>query len=75
MVEEYRAWARPWGFEPAQLQAEVVLWHGDDDKLVPPHWSRELAASIPNARLQPLPNEGHFLAYDHYADILRVLIS
>ena len=71
MVEEYRAWVRPWGFAPEDVHASVTIWQGDADELVPPKWGDELGRRIPNARLERRPGEGHFLGYVHQADILR----
>jgi pimeloyl-ACP methyl ester carboxylesterase len=70
MVEEYRAWVRPWGFTPEQIPGRVNLWHGSADPLVPKAWSEEFARRIPNARLTLIPEQGHFLAYNHYRNIL-----
>jgi pimeloyl-ACP methyl ester carboxylesterase len=73
MVEEYRAWVRPWGFAPADIPGPVTFWHGDADDLVPPAWSAALAAAVPHGRLERVPGAGHFLGYTHTADILRGL--
>lgn len=73
MVEEYRAWVRPWGFAPADIPGPVTFWHGDADDLVPPDWSATLAAAAPQGRFERVPRAGHFLGYTHTADILRRL--
>lgn len=73
MVEEYRAWVRPWGFTPADVPGPVTFWHGDADDLVPPAWSATLARALPDARLERVPGAGHFLGYTHTADVLRGL--
>lgn len=75
MVEEYRAWVRPWGFAPEAVTGPVTIWQGDADELVPPQWGEELARRIPNARLRLLPGEGHFLGFRHQAEILRDLVG
>jgi pimeloyl-ACP methyl ester carboxylesterase len=73
MVEEYRAWVRPWGFAPADVPGPVTFWHGDADDLVPPAWSATLARAVPQGRLERVPGAGHFLGYTHTAEILRGL--
>lgn len=73
MVEEYRAWARPWGFDPAAIPGPVTFWHGDADDLVPPAWSATLARTVPQGRLAAVAGAGHFLGYTHTAEILREL--
>ncbi len=73
MVEEYRAWVRPWGFELAEITGPVTFWHGDADQLVPPAWSRAMAAAVPQGRLELIAGAGHFLGDTHTANILRGL--
>ncbi len=73
MVEEYRAWVRPWGFTPEMVAGTVGLWQGDADALVPPKWAASLSHRIPHAVLHRLPGEGHFLSYRHQAEILGAL--
>lgn len=75
MVEEYRAWARPWGFLPEDALGPVTIWQGDADVLVPPRWGKELTRRIPDARLELRAGEGHFLGYRHQSDILGDLID
>ena len=75
MVEEYRAWVRPWGFTPEDVQGHVTIFQGDADDLVPPEWGTELAQRIPDAQLEVLPGEGHFLGYRHQERVLRALVS
>jgi pimeloyl-ACP methyl ester carboxylesterase len=70
MVEEYRAWVRPWGFTPEQIAVPVVIWQGNQDHLVPAAWGEEFARRTAKARLNVLPDEGHMLAYNHYRGIL-----
>jgi pimeloyl-ACP methyl ester carboxylesterase len=70
MTEEYRAWARPWGFTAEDVAGPVDVWHGDRDELVPPEWGAELARRIPEGRLHAVAGAGHFLGYTHTAEIL-----
>jgi pimeloyl-ACP methyl ester carboxylesterase len=63
MVEEYVAWARPWGFSPADVAGPVTLHQGTRDELVPPAWADRLAAALPDARLERHDGAGHFLAF------------
>ncbi len=51
---------RAWDFDPRSIQAPVTLWHGTDDRTVPSHHARELAALLPDAQLHLLRGEGHF---------------
>jgi pimeloyl-ACP methyl ester carboxylesterase len=73
VVDDYRVFREPWGFEPGDLAVPVHLWQGDADELVPPSWADRLAAAIPGAELTVVPGASHFLWYDHWADIFASL--
>jgi pimeloyl-ACP methyl ester carboxylesterase len=75
MVEEYRAWARPWGFRAEDIDRPTVVWQGDADTLIPPRWGERLAERIPGSRLTMVANAGHYLALSRPADILRDLMG
>ena len=72
VVEEYRAWMRPWGFAPEDLQVGADVWAGADDALVDSQWPHELARRIPHAVLHVRPG-GHFLAHLYYREIFESL--
>jgi pimeloyl-ACP methyl ester carboxylesterase len=72
VVEDYRAWARPWGFAPEELDLPVDVWAGTQDDLVPRQWPHQLAHRIPGATLYVRPG-GHFLAHLHYREIIECL--
>ena len=74
VVEDYRAWMRPWGFSPEQIAIPVDVWGGQQDELVKPAWPRELARRIPGATLHERPG-GHFLAHLYYPEILTRLVG
>ncbi|WP_006246180.1 alpha/beta fold hydrolase [Mycolicibacterium tusciae] len=71
-VEEYRAWMRPWGFAPEDLDVPVDVWTGTLDQLLDPTWPHRLAARIPNATLN-IRDGGHFVAHLHYREIFDSL--
>jgi pimeloyl-ACP methyl ester carboxylesterase len=72
VLEEYRAWARPWGFDPEDLDVPVDVWTGTADELVNPSWPHRLAERIPGATLN-IRSGGHFMAHLHYLDIFDAL--
>ncbi|MFI5511553.1 alpha/beta fold hydrolase [Mycobacterium sp. NPDC051804] len=73
-VEEYRAWMRPWGFKPEDLDIPVDIWAGRDDRLVDSSWPQRLASRIPNANLY-IRDGGHFVAHLHYREIFDALVA
>jgi pimeloyl-ACP methyl ester carboxylesterase len=56
------AFAKPWGFEPENVEAEVVrLWQGELDVLAPRSHGEYVASRLPNAHFELLEGGGHFL--------------
>lgn len=86
LVEAYRtggrgaAWddvlfAHRWGFQLRDIAMPVHLWQGARDVLVPPTMGRYLAGAIPNCHATFCPDEGHLLLFDHWREILTVLVA
>ncbi len=75
MLEEYLAWARPWGFEARDVVASTKVWHGDDDELVPVAWSRRIVDEVEDAELNVVPGQGHFVAYSRWDEVLTPFAS
>jgi pimeloyl-ACP methyl ester carboxylesterase len=51
---------QPWGFEPSDVTADVLLGYGTDDPLGEPHgrwWER----ALPKAHLEMVPDVGHMV--------------
>ena len=55
------AFAKPWGFEPEDVHAEVRVWQGELDVLAPRSHGEYVASRLPNARFELLEGGGHFL--------------
>ena len=73
MYDEGLVLARPWGFELADIQVPVHVWHGDLDETVPTAMADYLAREIPNAHVRIHPDEGHHLLYQRWPEILAAL--
>lgn len=69
-IDEYRVFADPWGFDPSTITAPVHVWWGTDDQLVARPLVDALVASLPAGRLTVVPDAGHFVAVDRWADVL-----
>jgi pimeloyl-ACP methyl ester carboxylesterase len=52
----------------------LVLW-GEQDGWLAPEFGRRLADAIPDARLTPIPNGGHFLPEDQPGPVVEALAS
>jgi pimeloyl-ACP methyl ester carboxylesterase len=72
---EVRIVSRPWGFRLEDIPIEVLLWHGEEDSSTPAGMARQMASAIPNCRAVILPQEGHFLLFTHWQEILAELLS
>lgn len=49
----------PWGFDPADIRAPVLVLHGVQDLMAPPAHGRWLVAHIPGAEAEISDAEGH----------------
>jgi pimeloyl-ACP methyl ester carboxylesterase len=58
-LDDDLAWAKPWGFDVADIRVPVIVRHGDQDGFVSIEQGRWLAAHIPGARLDEMPGGGH----------------
>ena len=65
-----------WGLDLAAIKGPVYLWHGEDDRIVPPAMARWVAGRIPGVHANYLSGEGHFSIVIHRLaevfDTLRV---
>jgi pimeloyl-ACP methyl ester carboxylesterase len=59
MVDDDLAYVAPWGFDPGQVRAPVLLLHGGQDRVAPSSHATWLAHRIPSAELWPRPDDGH----------------
>ncbi|MFD8500599.1 alpha/beta fold hydrolase [Amycolatopsis sp. NPDC059657] len=59
LIDDDLAFVGPWGFDPAQVTAPVLLVHGEDDRVVPHSHSAWLAKRCPAAEFWSSPGDGH----------------
>ncbi|MGE5451480.1 MAG: alpha/beta fold hydrolase [Acidobacteriota bacterium] len=55
------------------VRQPVLIWHGDEDRTVPPSHGQRLVHTLHNAKLRHVPGYGHDLYYQHWPEIIRVL--
>lgn len=75
MLDDYALCCRPWGFDPAEVAAEVHLWHGAADPFVPLAHARVLAAELPRCRTAIGTDDGHFFYRRRMAMVLGTLVA
>jgi pimeloyl-ACP methyl ester carboxylesterase len=59
LIDDDLAYVAPWGFDPGQVVAPVLLLHGGQDRVVPSSHSRWLANRCSTAELRLSPDDGH----------------
>lgn len=62
MADDFAAMARPWGFDPRQAAAPVVVSYGEHDVNVPAGHGRWIAAHVPNVEVRVSADAGHLMA-------------
>jgi pimeloyl-ACP methyl ester carboxylesterase len=75
MIDDYVVACAGWGFSPADVDAEVHLWHGARDPLVPIEHALQLAIALRRCRVFFDPDEGHHFFRARLRTILGVLIG
>ena len=68
MIDDDLAYVSPWGCDPAQVTAPVLLLHGGQDRVAPSSYGHWLAGRCPNAELRLSPGDGHVSILDSAAD-------
>jgi pimeloyl-ACP methyl ester carboxylesterase len=58
-IDDDLAYVNPWGFDPADVTAPVLLLHGRRDRVVPASHGEWLARRCPTAELRLSPDDGH----------------
>ena len=66
-MDDDLAFTRPWGFDLADVAAEVRIWQGELDVLAPQTHGRRVAEQLPNATFELVEGKGHML-YDAWAE-------
>jgi pimeloyl-ACP methyl ester carboxylesterase len=74
-VDDARSFTQDWGFDPADINGETLLWHGEDDVFSPVGHTRWLARRIPGAIEWIEPGAAHFSAFDALLEVLPWLTS
>jgi pimeloyl-ACP methyl ester carboxylesterase len=59
MVDDDLAYAAPWGCDPRQIRAPILILQGGQDRIVPSGHGEWLAQHCPSAELWLRPDDGH----------------
>lgn len=75
LIADDLAYVAPWGFDPADVRAPMLLVHGEDDRMVPCAHSVWLAERCPTAELWTEPDDGHLSVLRRAEDALGWLVD
>lgn len=70
LIDDDLAYVAPWGFDPAEIRAPVLLLHGGRDRIAPVAHAEWLAAHCPTAELRVMPEDGHISVMRSAASVL-----
>jgi hypothetical protein len=75
LAEDRALLFRPWGFPLTAVRQHVDVWHGTQDWQVPAALGSVLAAMLPDCAAHWFAGEGHFLVFDHAAEVYGALLG
>jgi len=60
LEDDARIYGRAWPFNLEDIRVRTVLWHGDEDSIVPLSVGRHIAEQCPNTEFRIVEGEGHY---------------
>jgi pimeloyl-ACP methyl ester carboxylesterase len=69
-VDDARSFTQDWGFDPADILVETLLWHGAQDVFSPVAHTHWLARTIPGAIERIVQDAAHFSAIGELPSLL-----
>jgi pimeloyl-ACP methyl ester carboxylesterase len=75
MVDDDLAYVAPWGFDPEQVSAPVLVLHGDQDRMAPSSHGEWLAGHCPASELWLRAGDGHISVLRSAAAALEWLVG
>jgi len=71
LAEDLRVCGSPWGFGLDEIQSPVIIWHGDEDIIIPPAIVDHLESRLPTVHRKTFTGEGHYLLFRQWAELLE----
>ena len=60
-----------WGFDVAEIEVEVHIFHGQEDRFAPFSYATYFHETIPQTRLYPFPGQGHLFLLNLFAEVFE----
>jgi pimeloyl-ACP methyl ester carboxylesterase len=74
-LDDLLAFSDDWGFDLTEIRVPVLLWHGEQDRLLPAGHAKWLHRQIGDSALLIDPHSAHFGALDVLPAVLRWLTT
>jgi pimeloyl-ACP methyl ester carboxylesterase/DNA-binding CsgD family transcriptional regulator/PAS domain-containing protein len=74
-IDVYLARLSPWDFDIDAIDVPTDIWHGVEDRRTPVAFARKMAETIPDNRAFILDEQGHYLFYTHWDEVLKTLFD
>ncbi|KAL9088966.1 MAG: hypothetical protein Q9165_006023 [Trypethelium subeluteriae] len=75
LVKDLRLQTSSWGFELEEIERNVLLWYGEEDKNTPIRAGCNMERRLPNGILKAYSGEDHFTVGKHIDEILKDLLN
>lgn len=73
--DEVRQVMSPWGFELEDIKVSTQLFHGEQDRHIPLVLAERFTQRAANAKLTVIPEQGHYMIYRQWPEILKSVAS
>jgi len=74
-IDDVMALTTPWGFDPGDITARTLVWHGAEDRFIPAGHASWLGERIPGATVVVEPGRSHFGALNVLPSVLPWLVA
>jgi pimeloyl-ACP methyl ester carboxylesterase len=74
-AQELSLFARPWGFELADVTTPVHLWHGTDDVNVPLAVAQAVGCALPEAHEHIVDGAAHAVGFERRREVMQIIVE
>jgi pimeloyl-ACP methyl ester carboxylesterase len=74
-AQELALFARPWGFELADVATPAHLWHGTDDVNVPLSVAQAVGRALPETHEHIVAGAAHTVGFERRRDVMQAIVE